>query len=744
MTGPRIDPPKAKHGDPPTPTRDLTYEEWKQAQGMSVKAMKDQPFPAQPPVFKAGAAGRMGALMDGMKGAAPRDVVRTPNDPNVRGKSATEWANQTKGVAGVIEHTVAPVLDHPWMAAGVIGASMLPVVGPYVAGYFAGDAASMVALYGYQRSLEKAASPGARKIMEADPERISGEAAAAQAIMLGLTPLTQIPALRRAVKRLDVSDGMMEAGAKGVKDLTPADIAPESPATLRGDNTYANKRFAAKLEAEAKRQGSPRGIEPLEGLEPSGDKARLTTTPRHPSGYSVDNPFAPENVRARALDVETPAQALDDVAAARNDPMRPRRRVETPEGAEVLGSAAARHGLDVDANPFPPDHPAHSSWKQGHEQATAPVPVNAPAPREIDRSQFYVEDAIHSELLNAPDGTVIGRVATFLKGDKIRALFRDVLDVKVVKLSEPPGGNAAGAEYKGAFGYVGDEPTIFIPAQSAPEFIPSLLEEAAHAMRAKRGRVDEPQTLGDGFDFAAYENLPAEVSARKMVDHALSLREPLPSYPDGFSMGGPEGRIPKVPRQQRITEPDAPPAPPENPLAPIEGTGPIKTRGASLATEAKAVEAGLVETLGDLPQFAQADFAAHAQRAVELLDSDPVMARKIALGEETAPAGMIPEMFERALRNRAIAQGDVATIRELATSKLVGDATTMAQRLAARGYRDPESPVTAIQEVIAAREASVKNVPKATAATIADIRKKLEGTPIPKAALTEIANILGC
>ena len=323
MTGPRVD-----ARDTLSLPRVLSLEEFEQAQGMSLKGMKESPFPAQPPAWKPDAAGRMGALLDGMQGAAPRDVTRTPADPVTSGKPIT-----SKVIGPLARQVVNPVLEHPWMTAGVLGATMVPVVGPIVNGALMGDMASNVALYGYQRHLEKAATPGARAIMEADPERISGEAAAVQGLMLGLIPAAYFGA--KGVRALDVSKGMVEAGATGVKELTPAELFPESPATPRGDNTYLNKRFAARLEADAKRQGSPRDVEPLPGLEASGDQARLTVQPRHPSGYSVDNPFAPELVRGKALATETPAEGLAASAAAKNDPMRPRKRILETAGIDT-------------------------------------------------------------------------------------------------------------------------------------------------------------------------------------------------------------------------------------------------------------------------------------------------------------------------------------------------------------------------------------------------------------------------
>ena len=118
MTGPRVDPPGAdKHGTPIMP-RVLSPEEWEQAQGMGPKALTAQPFPYHPPAWKPDAAGRMGALRDGIGGAAPRDVTRTPMDPAPRGYTLGAG---DPGLHGVLTRQVAkPMLEHPWMTAGMI------------------------------------------------------------------------------------------------------------------------------------------------------------------------------------------------------------------------------------------------------------------------------------------------------------------------------------------------------------------------------------------------------------------------------------------------------------------------------------------------------------------------------------------------------------------------------------------------------------------------------------------------
>ena len=251
------------------------------------------------------------------------------------------------------------------------------------------------------------------------------------------------------------------------------------------------------------------------------------------------------------------------------------------------------------------------------------------------------------------------------------------------------------------------------------------------------------------------------------------------AFPEGFSMGGAltdnripgAGEIPKAAKgidglQQNLpVSPEGatpetaalapePPAPSAEPvaegsapaqgLAPIEGTGETRTRGLSAGVERKAVVNKLTTGLGDLPEYQSVNVADQAARATDLLATDPALARRIALGEAPAPHGLHPESVFVAVENKAIVDGDVATIRDLATGKLTTEATTMGQRIRLLGERDPESPVGAIKKVIEVRMGGAKKVPMATEETVAAIRKQIEGLKVQPDAWAEFVNSLRC
>jgi hypothetical protein len=144
-------------------------------------------------------------------------------------------------------------------------------------------------------------------------------------------------------------------------------------------------------------------------------------------------------------------------------------------------------------------------------------------------------------------------------------------------------------------------------------------------------------------------------------------------------------------------------------LRPVQGTGELRTRGLSQGVESKAIENGLVSNFGDLPEYRAVSMADQAARASDLIAKDYESAKSVALGQKQPPQGLLPESVFVAVEKQALAEGDVETLRQLATqSKLATEATTMGQRIRTLGERDPTSPVGAIQAVQEARLADLK------------------------------------
>ena len=135
-------------------------------------------------------------------------------------------------------------------------------------------------------------------------------------------------------------------------------------------------------------------------------------------------------------------------------------------------------------------------------------------------------------------------------------------------------------------------------------------------------------------------------------------------------------------------------------IAPAFGEGEIKTRGLSLGVEAKAIEEGLTRGLGDLPEYQTINMADQAQKALDFVKRDYETSRRVAMGEELSPQGIIPEAVFKAIEDKALKENDIITIRNLATkSNLVTEATTMGQRIRTLAERNPDSPVSIISEI---------------------------------------------
>jgi len=166
-----------------------------------------------------------------------------------------------------------------------------------------------------------------------------------------------------------------------------------------------------------------------------------------------------------------------------------------------------------------------------------------------------------------------------------------------------------------------------------------------------------------------------------------------------------------------------------NTMKPI-GTGETKVSTLGVGVEQKAVEKKLIESLSDLPEYKEMKFGEQSNKAVDMLIKDPERAKRIALGQEKSPAGLIPEAVFTAVENKAIADGSVDLINQLAHSTLVGEATAMGQRISYLQNRNPDSPVSKIKELMEARKQALeeklkKPYEKAIKDTVKQIQDKI-------------------
>lgn len=143
------------------------------------------------------------------------------------------------------------------------------------------------------------------------------------------------------------------------------------------------------------------------------------------------------------------------------------------------------------------------------------------------------------------------------------------------------------------------------------------------------------------------------------------------------------------------------------PLKPV-GEGEIKVSTLGVGVEQKALENKLISSLSDLPQYKQVSMKDQSEKAIDLMLKDFEKAKRIALGQENSPEGLIPEAVFKAVEDKATLDGSVELINQLAHSSLVGEATAMGQRIRTLGERDPDSPVSVIKELIEARKQALE------------------------------------
>jgi hypothetical protein len=217
-------------------------------------------------------------------------------------------------------------------------------------------------------------------------------------------------------------------------------------------------------------------------------------------------------------------------------------------------------------------------------------------------------------------------------------------------------------------------------------------------------------------DIAQRDLVPEVASAyRQARDMTPPVTERVAAVAEEVSAGKPIEEIVEQPAPvdaitaevaERVEPPQTPRAgaAPSGGIRPVQGTGPLRTRTLSEGIEAKAIEHELTQSFGDLPEYHQLSMADQAAQATAFVNASPEEAFAVAMGKKAAPRGVLPESVLVAVEKAAIAEGDVETLRQLATeSRLTTAATTMGQRIRTLGERHPSSPVGAIAAVQEAR-----------------------------------------
>jgi hypothetical protein len=349
-------------------SRILSPDEFEHAQTLSGPSAKQWKIPALPVI-------------------APRDATSTGLD-----RAKYKKGTKIEGVTGaILRQAINPVLEHPLENLAVGAGLATPGINVLLGTYMGGEMLTNIAQYGYQKHLENTATPAQRKEMEADPERVSGEAAAVQAAMLGLAPLIHVGL--KSVRGPGYGEGMF-AGAGDAAASTAPKFRPGFNDAHKAADFAASLEQGAEVTATRQRYGVT--TEPPKGLEaPNTSRAGAGAKPVE--GLVVPETVKPGKVAAiDTVDASAPLAENADLSNTITDGIaelrrqdaerasRIRRRpqgekqpfFETEQGAQTLGATAARHGLDAEANPFHAETmPAQAAaWNEGHAAATESFP----------------------------------------------------------------------------------------------------------------------------------------------------------------------------------------------------------------------------------------------------------------------------------------------------------------------------------------------------------------------------------
>lgn len=186
-----------------------------------------------------------------------------------------------------------------------------------------------------------------------------------------------------------------------------------------------------------------------------------------------------------------------------------------------------------------------------------------------------------------------------------------------------------------------------------------------------------------------------------------------------------------------------------NTNSPVQGTGESKVRGLSQSVEDAVLSKKLTDTLGELPQYDTVNMADQAKLANELISRNYEQAKRIAMGIEPAPEGLLSSVMFKAVELKAIKDRDISTLSDLATqSELLSSATEAGQFISGFANRDPESPVKAIADVKKAREVAAErkmgDVSKAKKKIVNEIKAEIRNKAPKKQSWSEFVDSITC
>ena len=177
-----------------------------------------------------------------------------------------------------------------------------------------------------------------------------------------------------------------------------------------------------------------------------------------------------------------------------------------------------------------------------------------------------------------------------------------------------------------------------------------------------------------------------------------------------------------------------------------------RVSGLSLSTEARAIKDKLVKDFGDLPKYTARGGDKLAIKIEDFINDNYEQAKRIALGVEPEINELRSQELYTAISLKAQAEGDVATMRELALSQTAADiAAEAGQRVQAYDSGVPTDTVRAIKQVEdvrvneAEKKIGKKQIKKEVSDGVKDLSEKVQRARIKKASSwAEFVQALEC
>jgi hypothetical protein len=169
---------------------------------------------------------------------APKDAVKQPAEQER--ERAGQPAPPHDLAYILTQYVVKPILDHPFLTAGIVAAQGVPVLGPAIDYSMMGMMGKDILEYSAQKSAEMSFDKETRAQLEQDPDRVKGEQAAVDAAMIAIP-------------------GLLHAGAKHL--AATAKTAPRrrwSSSTPGSSPTSSSRCAIASRGREAGRTGDAR------------------------------------------------------------------------------------------------------------------------------------------------------------------------------------------------------------------------------------------------------------------------------------------------------------------------------------------------------------------------------------------------------------------------------------------------------------------------------------------------------